>query len=108
MAFLNSCAPLIYELVAENGYPVPEDVVSGLTNQIVNLFGFLFYVVFSQMSDHSTNDYSWLLYTLMVIPTLVTILFIFAKETYARSDATSSGSMVQYRTDSAAPNDHED
>ena len=50
---------------------------------------------FSALSQKSRpgneeDDYTWLLYTLMAVPAFVTIMFIFVKEQYARSDATSN------------------
>ena len=46
IAFLNSAAPLVYELLAEISHPVPEDIINGLCNQCNNIFGALFYFVF--------------------------------------------------------------
>ena len=46
ISFLNSAAPLIYELLAEVSHPVPEDVINGLCNQCNNIVGVLFYLTF--------------------------------------------------------------
>jgi len=95
IAFLNSAAPLVYELLAEISHPVPEDIINGLCNQCNNIFGALFYFVFSALSLQSpgtTNEqtYTWLLYTLMIVPSIVTILFTFVNESYSRSEETSN------------------
>ena len=47
-------------------------------------------VLFSALSLQSrgtTNEqtYTWLLYTLMIVPSIVTILFTFVNESYSRS-----------------------
>merc|ERR1712150_182344 len=95
ISFLNSASPLIYELLAEISHPVPEDIINGLCNQCNNIFGAMFYFVFSafslQLTD-GTNEktYTWLLYTLMIAPAIVTISFTFVKEIYTRSEETSN------------------
>ena len=94
MSLLNSVSPLFYELMAEMSHPVTEDFVGGMLNQVDNIMGVIFYIVFSQMTQRKDNNYDWLLYTLMVIPAVVTFAFAFAKTSYARSDSTSSGAMV--------------
>ena len=94
ISLLNSTSPLMYELTAEMSYPITEDFVGGLVNQFNNIFGVVFYVVFSQVSKGSDNDYHWLIYLLMAAPVVVTVLFFFVKERYHRSDATNSGAMI--------------
>ena len=46
----------------------------------------------SLQSPETTNEqtYTWLLYTLMIVPSIVTIFFTFVKESYARSEETSN------------------
>jgi hypothetical protein len=46
ISFLNSVSPLVYELLAEISYPVPEDIINGLCNQCNNIFGIIFYFTF--------------------------------------------------------------
>ena len=38
----------------------------------------------------SEQTYTWLLYTLMIVPSIVTIFFTFVNESYARSEETSN------------------
>ena len=38
---------------------------------------------------HEETEYTWLVYTLMVVPAFVTIMFMFVRERYTRSEATS-------------------
>jgi len=104
LSLLNSASPLIYELSAEMSHPVPEDIVNGLCNQCNNLFGVIFYFSFSSLSTnprpgHKENEYSWLVYTLMVVPSFVTIMFMFVRERYTRSEATSILSYNYIRED---------
>merc|ERR1712150_29383 len=95
ISFLNSASPLIYELLAEISHPVPEDIINGLCNQCNNLFGVLFYFTFSALSlpsqpGNREDNYTWLLYTLMIVPVFVTVFFTLVKEEYLRSEDTSN------------------
>lgn len=94
ISLLNASSPLMYELTAEMSYPITEEFLGGLLNQFNNLVGVLFYVAFSQLSNGSGHDFTWLFYVLMVTPTVVTLAFFFVGESYNRSDATSSGMMI--------------
>jgi len=94
ISLLNATSPLMYELTAEMSYPITEEFLGGLLNQFNNLVGVLFYAAFSQLSKNDECDHRWLFYLLMIAPTIVTIGFFFVRESYSRSDATSSGMMI--------------
>lgn len=102
ISFLNSVSPLVYELLAEISYPVPEDIINGLCNQCNNIFGIIFYFTFSTLSlnsgSSSKDNYTWLLYALMSVPAVVTILFIFVKERYTRSEETTNIGISDFST----------